>query len=1550
MNFNKRIEFLIIVLLVLLSTNTVVAQTNENYIHTVVPQEGATDIATLATSQKIEAISYFDGLGRPKQNIAVRAGVKSDGTPIDIITHIEYDAFGRQVKEYLPYTDAGSSGAFRVGDINTLTKSFYNTNKYENTLNPYSEKEFEASPLNRILKQAAPGNDWALKSDSNGDGSICFDYNSLSYNSSVCVEYRNSVQSGTTDWRFSCYYSSYYGYGSSDCTTFRNANPLPPMGNNTADHTIKLQYQTNTNADQVRRFGVSFIVGNTENPYLEDEGIYDPAQLYKTVTKDENWQANQTYPNDHTTEEFKDNQGNVVLKRTFDAGKWLDTYYVYDDYGNLTYVLPPKLLTYGSIIQPNIGQSYYADSDYQGISIFNDEMYAEIALSQNSGILSYRFYTYGFTPGSLLRSGKIATLDFNPDLPNISLGNIIAFDINGSSVVVGTAYIQDGDLYFSSNGVSVYPDENGELLFNKSLNLSDFQATYTPALDRSTLDDLIYQYRYDKRNRLIEKKLPGKGWEYIVYDKLDRPVLTQDANLRTSKKWLFTKYDVFNRPVYTGEYINIVKTARADVQLLADAGTALSESKQTVNSINGTTVYYSNNVFPNTTDINLLTINYYDDYSFDLSGGGPATSYNVTPITNAKGLATGSKIRVLDTTSWITSLNYYDAKSRLVYSYSKNDYLGTTSTLKSQFNFIGETLATTATHLRNGVTTTVVDNFTYDHSGRITDHTQAINGATIPEVIVSNTYDELGQLISKKVGGKTPQGLQKVDYAYNIRGWLKSINDPNSLNQDNDLFGFGLNYNTIVNPSLASYYQNKPLYNGNISSTSWKTNNLNSVLKQYNYTYDAVNRLRGASYLENNVSNSKFDESISEYDRNGNIMNLSRNMQRPGGSDSFIIDYLTYTYDKGNRLIKVDDNPWFTAYSDEGFKDTNKGSNDYSYDDNGNMTVDKNKAITNIFYNHLNLPVKILFNTGKSIDYVYDATGVKQSKKVINLVTTTTDYAGGFQYVNNVLKFFPQPEGYVEYNSGNFNYIYQYKDHLGNIRLSYADSNNDGIIAPPVANIYQTLWEDGFESDTGWSNVDSEISHPLLNFDTTVKHSGNRSARITMDRSSNGDGRAVQSNQWIAINNTEETFYRISGWIFIQNAAQFTRGILSLEMKTGDANPITQREFVNVDNSGQWIFVQKQILVPASFKYLNLLLSLETSNADFTVRSAWYDDLKIEKVIPNSQNEIISESSYYPFGLEHNTGNNVVTSTSAGYKYRYNGKELQDDLELGMYDYLFRQYMPDLGRFTAIDPMADFVNYQSPYVFSDNSPIMNIDDDGLGILNVIGNLFRRLRNGIIDIACNSCNPHREEDLITSWKNPDFGWYVSNKGSSRRYEKNDNTEEGKGRNPVEGIDLAPVGITTGGNGIESPEINIPTRHIASPSSRRRPPIPIIGNRAIVSFNRAIEFENSSTKLNTPHTEKTLRDLIKTLVDYPQLIVSISANVAIKTDMPLTRDTGVRMDGKDATIGDLQSARAKSIQRFLIKRGVNPKQILIKDGKIKTDGSNPDATFNLINTKK
>jgi len=145
-------------------------------------------------------------------------------------------------------------------------------------------------------------------------------------------------------------------------------------------------------------------------------------------------------------------------------------------------------------------------------------------------------------------------------------------------------------------------------------------------------------------------------------------------------------------------------------------------------------------------------------------------------------------------------------------------------------------------------------------------------------------------------------------------------------------------------------------------------------------------------------------------------------------------------------LIKITD----SSNSTLGFKDGANVTNEYGYDDNGNMTRDDNKGIASIKYNHLNLPTEIIF-TGtplKKITYLYSSDGEKVNK----IVTTgtafgTTDYLDGFQYLKTsataavALQYFPHAEGYVSntvLNGANsYNYVFNYTDQLGNIRLCY---------------------------------------------------------------------------------------------------------------------------------------------------------------------------------------------------------------------------------------------------------------------------------------------------------------------------------------------------------------------------------------------------------------------------------------------------------------------------------------------------------------------------------
>ncbi|WP_209332874.1 hypothetical protein [Lunatimonas salinarum] len=199
-----------------------------------------------------------------------------------------------------------------------------------------------------------------------------------------------------------------------------------------------------------------------------------------------------------------------------------------------------------------------------------------------------------------------------------------------------------------------------------------YRILYTPSQDFVNL--WHFQYAYDEFGRQTGTKAPGAGWVYTIYDKWDRPVLTQDGEQRAkaTPEWSYVKYDIHNRPVITGTIAN--GTALATLRTQVAASTA-SRFETRNNSALGYTIGSS---YPTTAvDAGILSITYYDDYTFMnhnswASGTGNSnglyafaaeSGYFTLQQQNmaVKGLATGSKSRRQgNSTEWINSVTYYD--------------------------------------------------------------------------------------------------------------------------------------------------------------------------------------------------------------------------------------------------------------------------------------------------------------------------------------------------------------------------------------------------------------------------------------------------------------------------------------------------------------------------------------------------------------------------------------------------------------------------------------------------------------------------------------------------------------------------------------------------------------------------------------------------------------------------------------------------------------------------------------------------------------------------
>lgn len=261
------------------------------------PEDNIANLKTRPLRDVQQTTQYFDGLGRPLQTVVKQGSYPTGGIAVDMISMVEYDAFGREPFTYLP-TPAKDSmslndGRFKLNPFAQQAIFYGSTGSPINGQGEtffYGETRFEASPLNRITETGAPGNSWT-----------------------------GTMHNNTT--------------------------------NETTRRSVKTKYYPNTATDAVRIWKATHVSALGDwGTYAVDgtlgtNGIYNAGTLYKTVIIDEH---------NKQVIEFKDKQGNIILKKIQADGTaddngsgaahtgWMCTYYIYDDFGNLRCVVQPE--------------------------------------------------------------------------------------------------------------------------------------------------------------------------------------------------------------------------------------------------------------------------------------------------------------------------------------------------------------------------------------------------------------------------------------------------------------------------------------------------------------------------------------------------------------------------------------------------------------------------------------------------------------------------------------------------------------------------------------------------------------------------------------------------------------------------------------------------------------------------------------------------------------------------------------------------------------------------------------------------------------------------------------------------------------------------------------------------------------------------------------------------------------------------------------------------------------------------------------------------------
>jgi RHS repeat-associated protein len=918
-------------------------------------------------------------------------------------------------------------------------------------------------------------------------------------------------------------------------------------------------------------------------------------------------------------------------------------------------------------------------------------------------------------------------------------GNTVQTTIHGSPELT-TYYVYD---HFGRLRFTIPPEASGNL---------------NP--DQAFIDKWAFQYLYDARGRLVKEKRPGTDWQYYIYDQWDRMVLSQDGNQRAKspKEWSFVKYDAINRVVMTG----VITSNNSFEQMVTDVTGGYHEDRNT--SAIG---YTLTNSFPSITESNLLTNAYFDDYDFLGNSGWDAEGNSFSfqsdalfpepQFTSVKGLSTGSKIKLLGQNKWLNAVVYYDKMYRPIQSVQEH-HLGGTDRTFTGYNFPGWVLKTKRIHNSTIDAATILEEYEYDHGGRLTKHYHTIdNGTRI--LLAANNYNELGQLVEVNTHSTDEVNfLQSTDYRYNIRGWLTHINNStltnDGVNNDdtNDLFGMQIVYHDET--QTVHGVNTNPRYNGLISAIKWKTDNKKDQPQEriygHYYTPD-VNQLSQSLYAAKSGSSwtaepGFYDLTNLSYDKNGNIQTLNRYAE--ANNARITLDQLTYGYENnGNKLTNVEDagNPSF------GFKNGTVGiPTEYDYDPAGNLVADLNKEMIEVRYNYLNLPEYIEFYDGWKLEYTYDATGyvVKKVLKKGNVPVRQVDYVAGIQYFDNALTLIFTAKGRAVKQSNTYDYEYFLTDHLGSTRIVYGYLRN--------TDIYRATMEAGNASteEVDFKNIpSSRYQDPLYN------HTGKTLDIPTPDRSAltNGFlGKAIGPAKMLQVNSgdkvTLEVFARyttstagnntiinnlvaaVTGAFGVVNAGETQAAYQALNSNLPGTSALIPTT-TNVPKAYLYYIIFNNSYVYQQFGYFSVPLEAALGHVPLKLEvnvpvngflytyvanesnvssatSVFFDDFTIIHEKSTYSLRVVESIDYDPFGVVLE-GTHYVDISRPLNSYLYQGEFAEFEKLTGWSRFAGRgNYDAVLGRWYSTDPMAHKFSNFSPFAGMGNNPVMVIDPDG----------------------------------------------------------------------------------------------------------------------------------------------------------------------------------------------------------------------------------------------